>query len=83
MRIICAILISYAGFLRSQELLAIRCSANVFGYCFMSIFIEKSKTLVYRDGARVVIAKTNSKLCQVKNIMHNIQLLNIEDDYSD
>lgn len=59
MRKICAILVSYGSFLRSQELLAIRHSDIIFDSCYMSIFIEKSKTGVYRDGAWVVIARTN------------------------
>ena len=44
LRTICAILVAYAGFLRSQELLAIRRSDIIFDNCYMSIFIEKSKS---------------------------------------
>ena len=33
----------------------------------MSIFLEKSKTDIYRDGAWVIIARTNSELCPVMN----------------
>ena len=67
-RSICACLIAYAGFLRCSELLNIRCSDVAFQKSHMSIFIEKSKTDIYRDGQWVVIARTNSKLCPVKNL---------------
>ena len=83
MRTICAILVAYAGFLRSQELLAIRRSDIVFDNCYMSIFIEKSKTDIYREGAWVVIAKTNFKLCPVLNLINFVKLLGIEDDNSE
>ena len=83
LRTLCAILVAYAGFLRSQELLAIRrCDIN-FEQCYMSIFIEKSKTDIYRDGAWVVIAKTNTKLCPVLNLMNFVNLLGIEDEHSE
>lgn len=67
-RTICACLIAYAGFLRCSELLNIRCSDVCFEQTHMSIFIEKSKTDIYRDGQHVVIARTHSELCPVKNL---------------
>ena len=67
-RSICACLIAYAGFLRSSELLNIRCSDVTFEKSHMSIFIEKSKTDIYRDGQWVVIARTDSDVCPVKNL---------------
>lgn len=67
-RTICACLVAYSGFLRCSELLNIRCS----DVCFekkkqeekphMAIFIEKSKTDIYRDGQNVVIARTQTEL---------------------
>ena len=83
MRSICVILLAYAGFLRSQELLGIRRSDIIFDALYMSIFIEKSKTDIYRDGAWVIIARTNSKLCPVSNLLKLINLLGIEDENSD
>ena len=50
-RTICACLIAYSGFLRSCELLAIKRCDIVIENTHMSIFIEKSKTDIYRDGA--------------------------------
>jgi integrase len=68
-RSICACLIAYAGFfLRSNELLNIRCSDVCFEQTHMTIFIEKSKTDIYRDGQHVVIARAQSELCPVRNL---------------
>ena len=63
--------------------MAIRRSDVIFDSCYMSIFIEKGKTDIYRDRAWVVIARTNSKLCPVKDLYTFVQLLNIEDENSD
>ena len=82
MRTICAVLV-YAGFLRSQKLLALRRSDIIFDSCYMSIFIEKSRTDVYRDGTWVCIGRTNSKLCPVKYLYKFVQVLTIEDENSD
>ena len=49
----------------------------------MSIFIEKSKLDIYRYGAWAIIARTNSKLCPVSNLLKLINLLGIEDENSD
>ena len=65
---ICACLISYAGFLRSNELLNIkRCDILIYN-THMSIFIESSKTDKYRDGAWVVLSRTRRSLCPVENL---------------
>lgn len=50
LRIICACLIGYAGFLRSNELLNIKCCDIVIDNTHMSIFIESSKTDKCLDG---------------------------------
>lgn len=83
LRTICAILVGYAGFLRSQELLAIRRCDIYFEPCYMSIFIEKSKTDIYRDGSWVIIAKTGNKLCPVVNMLKYIGLLDFDSEYSE
>lgn len=67
-RSICACLLAYAGFLRISELLNLR---RVDVQCFVShvaLFIEKSKTDIYRDGNWLVIARTGNPLCPVTNL---------------
>jgi hypothetical protein len=67
-RTICACLLSYAGFLRSEELLKLRSCDLLFNSVYLSIFIESSKTDKYRDGAWVLIARTGTDLCPVVNL---------------
>ena len=57
--------LGYAGFLRFSELIALRRCDFEFETTFMRLFIERSKTDIYRDGAWVVIAKTQKSTCPV------------------
>ncbi len=76
-RLMTMILVAFCGFLRSCELLNIaRCDIN-FHDQYMSIFIEASKTDVYRDGAWVVIAATTTELCPVKHMKDYLEMANI------
>ena len=79
-RTICACLIAYSGFLRSNELLGIKRSDIVIDTSHMSIFFEHSKTDIYRDGAWVLISRTQSVLCPVMNTERYLQWASIPDD---
>lgn len=50
--------LGYAGFFRFNELVQLRRWDFQFEDSFMRIFVQRSKTDIYRDGAWVVIAKT-------------------------
>lgn len=52
----------YSGFLHCSEFLNIRCSDVCFEKTHMAIFIEKSKTDIYRNGQRMVIARTQTEV---------------------
>ncbi|KAK3084851.1 hypothetical protein FSP39_020209 [Pinctada imbricata] len=80
-RIICACLLSYSGFLRCSELLNLKTSDIIFHSSHMSIFIEKSKTDIYRDGNWLLIARTGTKLCPVVNLEKYFKFGNL--DHSD
>ena len=67
-RTICACLLANAGFLRVSELLQIRRNDIIFEATYICIFIPNSKTDIYRDGNSVVIVRTDSNLCPVKNL---------------
>ena len=67
-RTICACLLSYSGFLRVSELLNLKVCDISFHSTHMSLFIEKSKTDIYRDGSWLIIARTATNLCPVKNL---------------
>ena len=77
------ILIAFAGFLRSVELLHICRSDILFCDQYVSIFIEKSKTDVYRDGAWVVLSSTNTELCPVLHLKRYLSLAKIAEDSSE
>ena len=64
-RLATACVISYAAFLRFNELIHIRAVDVKFNDEFMSISIPKSKTDQLRKGEKVVVARTSSKLCPV------------------
>ncbi|XP_069114860.1 uncharacterized protein [Argopecten irradians] len=78
-RIICASLLGYAGFLRSEELLKIKRSDIVIDSTHMRVFIESSKTDKYRDGAWIVISRTGTKLCPVVNIERYFEWLGVDE----
>ncbi len=61
LRDICLITLSYAGFFRYQEVSDILASDVEFYDTYVRIFVEKSKTDIYRDGEWVIIAKTGTK----------------------
>ena len=67
-RTICALLLSYAAFLRSSELLNLKRCAIIIYPMYMSIFIQSSKTDKSRDGAWVPLARTGTVLCPVVNL---------------
>ena len=58
-------LISYAGFFRFSEVSGLKESDVVIYQDHLEIFVESSKTDQFRDGAWVVIARTNTELCPV------------------
>jgi integrase len=70
-RIICASL--NAGFMRSSELLNIKISDLIFEETYLAIFVEGSKTDECRDGSWIMIAKSGTCLCSVRNSLLYIE----------
>ena len=66
-RIISSCLLPFAGSLRVSELLYIKRS-DIILESYVSIFIPKSQTDIYRDGNTVVISRMGNNLCPVKKI---------------
>lgn len=79
MRLLCLSVVSFAGFLRFDEISKIKLKHVVIGEQYMIIFLPSSKTDQFRDGDKVVIAKTNSDLCPVTLLASYISLANIKD----
>ena len=62
-------LLCYAGFLRFAELANLR-RHHVFIYDnHVKLFLESSKTDVYREGRDVLISKTNTPTCPVNMLL--------------
>ena len=70
--------ISYVGFLRYSEAADIRRCDIEFHDTFLKLFIEKSKTDVYRDGHWILIAKIESEICPVKLLGEYLQRTEID-----
>ena len=60
---------AYTAFLRYNELASLRCRDVSFCDSFVKIYVFKSKTDVYRDGAYVLLAKTGHVSCPF-NLLH-------------
>ena len=65
LRLLTLCALGYAGFLRFSELVGLRRCDFQFENSFMRIFIQRSKTDVYRDGAWVVTPETHKPTCPV------------------
>ena len=65
LRLLTLCVLGYAGFFRFDELVQLRRCDFQFEDSFMRIFVQRSKTDIYRDGAWVVIAKTFKPTCPV------------------
>ena len=62
-RIMMILVLSFVGFLRFSKLLNLKRNDFILQNTHMSIFIEKSKTEIYRKGHWIHLAKLNSNLC--------------------
>ena len=78
LRLLVMCVLAYAGFLRFDELLRIRACDIQMGQSHFSIFIEKAKNDVYRDGKWVLIAKTDSPTCPHTLLKSYIDMANID-----
>ena len=73
-------LISYVGFLRFDEVSNLTKGGATFFNTHMSVFIEKSKTDIYRDGNTLAISRLNSALCPVKMLAKYMETAKIAND---
>ena len=62
-RLMMILVLSFMGFLRFSELSNLKRGDFILHNTHMSIFIEKSKTGIYRKGHWLHLAKLNSNLC--------------------
>ena len=64
-RTITICLLGFAGFFCYNELASLRKADVSIIPDHMELFLESSKTDQYRDGAHIIIARTNSQICPV------------------
>ena len=60
-------LIAFTGFMRFSKVTSIKGYDITFTETYMKIFIEKSKTDIYREGAWVYISRSHN-MCPVKHL---------------
>jgi integrase len=77
-RLCAMLLISFAGFLRYNELANLKMSNIKFYDTYVNINIEKSKTDLYRRGNSITISKTGLPTCPVTWLLNYIQLANLD-----
>ena len=80
MRTLTLVIVSFCGFLRYSEAANIKRSDIVFRDSYMKIFIEKSKTDIYRNGCWVFIARGESELCPLTILQKYLNLVKINKD---
>ena len=65
------------GFLRFSEVINIKMSDIILQNTHLSIFIEKSKTDIYREGHWLHLAKLKSVLCPIKLLKNYTKMAKI------
>ena len=64
-RLLAVCLLAFAGFMRCDELVKLKCDDITFNSESMVVRVQSSKTDQYRDGASLVIARTGLPTCPV------------------
>ena len=82
LRITTLALVSFAGFLRFREAIRIRRSDVSFYQTYCCIMIRESKTDVYRQGDRIVIARTGTPFCPVNMLERYFATAGLNDSTS-
>ena len=82
LRIAVIVLLGFAGFFRFKELANIRTSHIEFAHDHMSILIPNSKTGVYREGNKAIIARTGNVTCPVNTVLRYISAAKMDTNLS-
>ncbi len=78
-RLCAMLLIGYAAFLRFDELANLRICDVEFSQSHVKLFLEKSKTDQFREGAWVIVGATGAVTCPVNMLRNYCKLADIED----
>ena len=79
-RILAIGLVCFAVFFCYDEIAGLKESDIAFFPDHVEVFIESSKTDQFRDGARVVIARTHTQLCPVNMLERYVKMADIQGD---
>ena len=74
------ILLSFAGFLRFDEVSSLKCNNIKVKDTFLVLYIEKSKTDQYRNGNEVLISKGVSSACPYNMFLKYVRLAGLDLD---
>lgn len=77
LRIYCMFSLAFAGFLRFNELVNIRFADLIFFDSHVQIFIPKSKKDIFRQGNKLLIARTGKETCPVVCLENYIRISKI------
>lgn len=77
LRIYCMLSLAFAGFLRFNELVSIRFADLTFFDSHVQIFIPKSKTNIFRQGNKLLNARTGKETCPVVCLENYIRISKI------
>lgn len=83
LRLACMCVLGFAGFLRYSEIANLKMNNITFCSDHVKLFLEVSKTDIYREGREVVISKTGNITCPVEMLRKYIMLANIQIDSSE
>lgn len=78
LRLLSLCVLGYTGFLRFDELVGLKRCDFEFENSHMKVFVERSKTDVYREGAWVLIARTGKATCPVALVIRYFSLANLD-----
>ena len=76
LRLLNICLIALTGFMRFSKVASIKSYDVIFTEAYMRLFIEKSKTHIYREGVWVYISRSHN-MCPVKHLEDYLRLVNI------
>ena len=78
-RLLTIILIAFCGFMRFSEVSRLGRSDCIFSSTYVKVFIEKSKTDIYREGIWVYIT-ASSNICPLKQLKYYLALSKISEN---
>ncbi|XP_057294613.1 uncharacterized protein LOC130623140 [Hydractinia symbiolongicarpus] len=80
LRTISMLILGFADFMRYSETSDLKRCDFIFRDTHLEVFLEKSKTDIYRDGHWLFLSKLDFRLCPIKLMRRNFDKAQIGDD---